>query len=551
MRKAISIALLLTLIPAFAWSACPAPVGTTYTAVDASETEVQSCVDAANAAAGGTVVIPAGSATYSTGVVKTLTNDLIIQGAGTGAGGTLITSGSATAPCFYLKADGTVAVTLKNIKVTLVDGNNTNGVVNIYGTSSNRLLTGMYFDMTPMSGHSGRAVIWGNPNDATQGGGVIYSNTFYNNGTNGQGITIHGNAAGANYYWTGNPTWGTAAGHTYIEGNTFTFANGKADGAFDAYSGVRVTFRYNTVSGTDIGWHGNDSSTSPHSFEIYKNSFVSAPSSVNFLSNARGGTALIYDNITDSSYAAGMTLALYRTVEATGRGATKCQGAGEYDGNTTGGYRCYQQPGSTGTNGITQWPIIAWNNKANGSDIHFQLNANHAPPTCTETYCIADYLQAGRDYVDHDTCVGVTSDFCAAWWDDVNKKGKANGSAYTALACPDSRTGLTGACTTTAGTGGYNVATTHTVTVSTSTGCTVSNSGANTVGDGETLAVTMTAAYGYDITATGCTLSGSTCTTAAVTGNLAVSCNPVPHFATLGGSGTVTLGGSGTATLGN
>lgn len=90
-----------------------------------------------------------------------------------------------------------------------------------------------------------------------------------------------------------------------------------------------------------------------------------------------------------------------------------------------------------------------------------------------------------------------------------------------------------------------------TVTPSTSTGCTVTPSGAVSVNSGATTAFTMTAAYGYSITATGCTLSGSTCTTAGVTGNLSVVCNPKPHFATLTGSGSVTLGGSGTAPLGS
>lgn len=457
-----SLLLCFLFVHSTVYAACPAPVGTVYTCVDSSSSEVQSCVDAAEAASGGTVIIPDGNSTYSSGVTKTVTHDLIIQGSGIAS--TVLTSSSTTSPILTIVANGITKITISNIKFVLNTGDNTNGVVNIRGTSPNRLIKNNYFDMTPMSGSSGRALLFGSPNDATQGGGVIFKNTFYNNGTNGQGISIHGNAEGATYYWTGGTTWGTGnANYTHIEGNTFIFLNGVGDGAFDAYSGSHVIFRHNTVNGTNVGWHGNDSSSSIHSAEVYCNSFASAPSSINIISNMRGGTALIWGNRADSTYAIGLTLALYRSCEATGRDGKLCDGNGTYDSNSdASGYVCFQQPGTTGTNGVTSAPILAWDNKQNTvNDISFSLNSNYIGALCVAKgggdYDMADHVAENRDYCQHSTtmpsaCNGVTT-------------------VYTPYTCPHPLTGLTGSCNSAvAGTAGYNVALSSTSTFGSFTG---------------------------------------------------------------------------------
>ena len=60
----------------------------------------------------------------------------------------------------------------------------------------------------------------------------------------------------------------------------------------------------------------------------------------------------------------------------------------------------------------------------------FSLNANFVNPTCGQTYDSTDHIKEGRDYINHDTCVGVSSVFCMKWWDDVNRKAK-NYTPYT------------------------------------------------------------------------------------------------------------------------
>ena len=48
---------------------CPTPVGDVYTCTDSSVAEVQDCIDDANAASGGIVIIP-GTATWTTTVSR-------------------------------------------------------------------------------------------------------------------------------------------------------------------------------------------------------------------------------------------------------------------------------------------------------------------------------------------------------------------------------------------------------------------------------------------------------------------------------------------------
>ena len=432
MHTLIRLVVILLLFPSIAFAACPAGVGSdpqVFTAVDATYAEVSDCVaDAITYGSSAKVIIPSGTETWSTGVTGTLVADLEVEGAGVGV--TNITSGSADLVLFTFTVSGTDTLTFSSMSLVLATANNTGGVFNVRGTSSNRILKNVYFNMTPTSGHNGRAVVWGNPNDATQGGGVVDNCTFYNNGTTGQGISVHGNTAGATNYWVGNPTWGTAAGTTYIENNIFNFNGGQGDGAFDAYSGSKIVFRYNTVTGTPIGWHGNDSSSGPLSVEIYKNTFTDPNNYASFSVQIRGGTSVIWDNTFDSNMPTSFTLSLYRSCEDSGIDSQRCDNTGglgaAHDANTeTCGYRCYQQPGSTGSDGVTQWPLIEWDNDfgAGTNNGEFDLNVNFLKPDvdCTN-FDSSDHLVEGRDFINNDTCKGVVSDFCAAWWDDVNDK---------------------------------------------------------------------------------------------------------------------------------
>jgi hypothetical protein len=467
------IILIFLLIPSMLWAACPVPVGTVYTAVDVSVAEVQSCINAADAAAGGTVQIPAGTSTWTTALASTnFSHDIIIQGAGTGGTGTspsgtytAITGLMADAMFNNVRADGTISLTIKDMRLIMSTG--VTATISIRGTSLKKIIKNIYFDMSGKS--TGRAVIFGSGGDATQGGGVVTGCYFYNPTGTGQDITPWGNVEGSYAYWNGNPQFGTANA-TYIEGCTFDHGEGGfADGVMDAKAGVRMVFRYNEVKGSGVGWHGYDSSSAAHSVEVYRNNFTNGSYYPVF--HARSGTALIWGNRADSSYGAKHDLMYYRACAATDVnsppvcGSTgQCAGDGGVDqcvgsGNHAG-YRCYQQPGSTGDNGITQWPMIEWDNIQGGgatANMTFGWDSCKASVCAPETFSCDDLFQAKRDYINHDTCVGDGGAFCLNWWDDVNKKGKLNGSTYTAYTCPHPLTGLTGSCSSTAGTAGYDV----------------------------------------------------------------------------------------------
>ena len=421
------IVMIFLLISTTIYAACPAPVGTVYTAVDGSDTEVQDCVNAADAASGGEVRIPAGTATWATGVSKTLTHNLTISGAGQSS--TIITGGSSTA-LFSLTAPSGVTLKISDMKLISGSYNRTDGLMFINGVNNNKIISNIYFDFTGAT--AGRA-LW------FYGNGVIYGCTFYMSNY-GQGISFRSGLAEGDYnYWYGNPSFGTV-NEAYVENCTFNFPNSAGDGAFDAYSGAKIAFRYNTVIGTNIGWHGNDSSPGAHSAEVYNNVFTDPNNKTAFTINIRGGTAVIWGNSFDSNFGSSFDLSLYRSCDSGGYDPDSiCNGSGtrDFNGADPTGYPCYQQIGTTGTSGLTNWPIIEWdNNYGSGTNnMQFGLNGNFLGQSCINyghgaIYDMSDHVKEGRDYINHNTCVGVNSEFCNTWWDDVNKKAK-NYTPYT------------------------------------------------------------------------------------------------------------------------
>lgn len=370
-----------------------------YLADTPSSADVQAAIDAAEAARGGTVNIPAGTVTYTTRVGDLFTaikHDLKIVGAGNGMSGTVITDRTSGEQVFAFRIDGSTKFEISNMRLISKTGANTDGTLSIRGTSISQIVHDITFDMTGING--GRMVTWGNPNDANQGGGVFYYCTWNNPTNTGQGISLFGKTSPD---WVGNPSWGSAS-NKYIEDCTFNFTGGQGDGAFDAYSGAKAVFRYNTLVGTSVGWHGNDSSTSAHSFEIYNNTFT-ATSSQSFAINIRGGTALIYNNTFDSHYPTTITLSHYRSCQALGIDGQLCDNTGgggaAHDGNSdVTGYMCYQQPGATGSNGITSSPLYQWNNTSGSSAMTFGYNGNFVNPRCGHTYDMRDHVKVNRDY---------------------------------------------------------------------------------------------------------------------------------------------------------
>jgi MYXO-CTERM domain-containing protein len=409
-----------------------------YQADTVSVADVQAAIDAADADNGGTVRIPAGTGDFASAVEKAVTRDLVITGAG--AGCTIINATNADAPTvFSLSADGQVRLELRSMRINQAfDGVNSPGCVGVSGTSFRKVVADITFDQTGMEG--GRMLIVGSPNDAANGGGVIYGCTFFHPGAAAQSMSVEGPLLGpaqGPWHWDGMPDWGSGD-KWYIEDNTFEFTSGEGDGALDAYDGAKLVFRHNAVDGTEVGWHGYDSDVlSAHSGEIYQNTFTWPPNLLPdvhpaFALNIRGGTALIWGNTFDAAYPDGFTLSYYRSAEDLGFVAAKCDGTCPVDQNSDAtGYRCQQQPGSTGDDGLTQAPVMAWNNLAGGAPMGFGLNGNFMPPIYSATPNETDHIKEERDYLGDTTCSdGVDNDgngssdaadaVCSTFWDEAN-----------------------------------------------------------------------------------------------------------------------------------
>jgi hypothetical protein len=150
--------------------------------------------------------------------------------------------------------------------------------------------------------------------------------------------------------------------------------------------------------------------------------------------NIRGGTALIWGNAYDAAYPAGFTLSYYRSAQDLGFVGAKCDGTCSVDQNSDAtGYRCQQQPGSTGDDGLTQAPVVAWDNDAAGTSMGFGLNSNFMPPIYDAVPNETDHVKEERDYLSDATCSdGVDNDgngatdmedpTCVAFWDDAQDK---------------------------------------------------------------------------------------------------------------------------------
>jgi hypothetical protein len=99
-----------------------------------------------------------------------------------------------------------------------------------------------------------------------------------------------------------------------MEDNTYTYSD-PLDGAYDAYDGARYVFRYNTVSGTNVGHHGLDSGgfRSTSSWEIYNNQFDNPNAAICVVFASRGGSGVVFNNTATGAYNSFGLLENYRS----------------------------------------------------------------------------------------------------------------------------------------------------------------------------------------------------------------------------------------------
>ena len=289
----------------------PAP---TCTAQSLSVADVQTALN--NCLAGGTVVLPSGSATWTSEVSGTITGPVTIQGQ------TLCTAGC---------APGSAGVGLAFTDETTISLDDTSApALQISGCSSANLfrLTAVSFDNIATPGgatgevqtncsnfqaayrldhlhvvNTGSDAIFFSP----QGNGGLSDHILYS-GTNDYAYGYFAgddNSSGWLDWQNGSPL-GTEFVH-FVEDSNFTFNNSgsSANGISDGHNGCSLAFRYNQITGeTGAGsTHGTDSGgqRSCQTAEIYNNTITTGAAQVagynEYFWASRGGVSLVFNNV--------------------------------------------------------------------------------------------------------------------------------------------------------------------------------------------------------------------------------------------------------------
>jgi hypothetical protein len=271
--------------------------------------------------------------------------------------------------------------------------------------------------------------------------GVIDSNTFDNLATWAQTFDVgHPSWGGVGAYgdnsWADSDNFGTSK-FIFIEDNTFYSQKATPfPGVLDATDGARVVFRYNTLNGDFIGWHGTESSQrhrGGRAFEVYSNHFYAKPGGWDKAVFIRSGTALVYNNtlhtVKNASEISVVAKFINYRDDASYAPWGQCNGSGSYDGNQSGGgYPCIDQPGRGKSNvlsGATPSPV-AWPNQTL-APVYVWNNTGYNAAQATSD---STNVQQNRDYY-----VGTAkSGYTAYTYPHPLRTGDSNGpSAPTGL----------------------------------------------------------------------------------------------------------------------
>ena len=260
--------------------------GTTWYAGDPSIASVQTAINSAST--GDTVVVPSGTATWTTGLV--VTKAITLQGAGIGS--TIIKNAITTSGSSPLLLVTSVAS--QNTRITGIEFQDagataqSNGVIILVGADWNN--STIRFDNCKLNQLNGIDIMTHNVI------GVIDHCTFAFSGV----AVMVKNSTWGNVGNYGDNSWASPSGFgtsqfLFIETNTF---NGSANSdAMDAVDGARYVFRYNTCVNGDAGGHGTESTQRARgmrAIEVYNNTFSTPPGY--YLATIRSGVAICHDN---------------------------------------------------------------------------------------------------------------------------------------------------------------------------------------------------------------------------------------------------------------
>ena len=282
----------------------PSLYAATITANSVQRNDVAAAI--AQASDGDTVIIPAGTATYT----STVTIDKAITLQGAGAGQTIIldnVSGDTTS-VFIWNTEFGKFYRMSGIEIGRSrTAGEISGAVRLTGTS-----TSVRIDHCKFNGPA-------NEHITVYGGvyGVIDNCEFILQGSVRAIMFFNGDVDGKAFgdgSWETEVDWG-GPGAIYMEDCLVTNPSGVYP-TFDGWQGGRIVFRYNTVLNSHLGNHGTESSQrkrGARSMEIYGNRLSSSVAAAHAIT-IRGGTAVIFDNIIEGPFSNAIVPTAYRSI---------------------------------------------------------------------------------------------------------------------------------------------------------------------------------------------------------------------------------------------
>jgi hypothetical protein len=378
-------------VVAIASNAFCAPVVLAYTSLgnntfqsNGSASDTQAAIGAA--AAGGTVIIPAGTFTWSSPV--TISKALTLRGASP-SDRPVITSSYTGASGISINSTSSQTVTVKDIRFTNWASSNALFSINGGGVDVFRL-TNLEFN----GGHKWSIWVSSPGGNGGEGPYGLIDHCQWPNG----GDVIYGrdNPAYNPNSWHRPMSWGSNKA-VYIEDCTMAATGSPvANAALDGDNGFRVVFRHNTVTNWLTSMHGADSAGPINSglqAELMHNTFnVTQPLAA--VLTLRGGSALFFDNtMTGVGYNGVVELAYYRSLPGGG-------GVCPQDRFYPQDYLGTQQPGMGVTPGAPSrdphypndpWgsvPVYYWGNHVQAPIWFGEVVTNQGSP----------FIQSGRDY---------------------------------------------------------------------------------------------------------------------------------------------------------
>lgn len=333
--------------PSFAGCSGSSP---TWTAGSASQTDVQACVTAASS--GDTILVPAGTVSFSAAVTIPSTKCLTING----QNGVTITN----APAFVLNQSNSCESRITGFTFTGTSGNEPNVDIWVLGGTSASRIDNNTFTAAGTN-------IFIEVYDIGSGGQsyplLIDHNTFncgYQSGSACEAIHNEGATCCSEVGWTNNVTPG-GPNMVFIEDNTFNQTGGNGGNvisALESFYGAQTVFRHNTLNySAQVDQHGTASYVGARWWEIYDNQFNSKGYNQCCFITVRGGTGVIWGNQTDgtSTSSSGSTfINLYNENGSTSSWPNEWQIGSGMNGYTNGHNSC---PGP-----LNSAPAYVWGN---------------------------------------------------------------------------------------------------------------------------------------------------------------------------------------------